>query len=159
MGVGGNFDGAPETVASAIDSLDGEAGIRVTARSSLYRSAPRDYADQADFVNAVARISTAFSPIELLDRLQVLENGLGRRRDGPRFGPRLIDLDLLLYDDLQYRDERLELPHPRMHQRRFVLEPLLEIAPDAVIPGHGRADEHLAACLSQRVSRLASGEN
>ncbi len=157
MGVGGNLGGARDAVTSAIDALGNAPGLRLTARSSVFRSAPQDYADQDDFINAVARFSTALQPLEVLDRLQSLENDMGRRRDGPRFGPRLIDLDLLLYDDIVYRDHRLELPHPRMHRRRFVLEPLVEIDPDAVIPGRGRAHDCLAACASQRLCRLRPG--
>ncbi len=154
VGVGGNRENPRKVVSAAIDALGRCEGMTLAARSSLYSSAPQDYLDQEDFVNAVARVETSLKPVEVLDTLQTLEARMGRRRDGPRFGPRLIDLDLLLYDDLRCCSERLELPHPRMHRRRFVLQPLVEIDPDAEIPGKGRADTLLAACASQRVTRI-----
>ncbi len=159
IGIGGNIGDAVEAVRTAIDALGNTEGVSLEARSSLYRTAPRDYDDQADFINAVVRVDTALNPLELLDTLQALERRQGRRREGARFGPRRIDLDLLMYDDVQVKSPRLELPHPRMHERRFVLEPLVEIDPGAVVPGHGRADALLARCSNQRVDRLdAPGE-
>jgi 2-amino-4-hydroxy-6-hydroxymethyldihydropteridine diphosphokinase len=103
----------------------------------------------------VVRIDTSLKPVELLDTLHAIEDGLGRVRRGPRFGPRVIDLDLLLFDNVQStHGERPMVPHPRMHQRRFVLEPLVELDPDALIPGYGRASAMLAACVAQRVERI-----
>ena len=95
---------------------------------SLYRSAPVGRLDQPDFINAVAQMETALSPHELLKALLDVERAHGRVREY-RDGPRTLDLDLLIYDDLQFTDSALTLPHPRMHQRAFVLQPLLEIAP------------------------------
>jgi 2-amino-4-hydroxy-6-hydroxymethyldihydropteridine diphosphokinase len=93
----------------------------------------------------VAQVSTTLPPRALLDSLLAVECRLGRTRDGPRFGPRTIDLDLLLYGDEILSEPGLEVPHPRLHERRFVLEPLVELAPDLVVPGRGTVRELLAA--------------
>ena len=156
IGIGANLGDSRASVLEAIGKLGECGGVVVLARSSLYESAPVGYDRQDDFVNAVARIKTGLNPQELLDKLQTIENTMGRDREGPRFGPRTIDLDLLLFDEDVLRLKNLTVPHPRMHERRFVLEPLVEIDPDVVIPGKGRADRLLQDCLDQRVSRMAS---
>ncbi|GJL84155.1 MAG: 2-amino-4-hydroxy-6-hydroxymethyldihydropteridine diphosphokinase [marine bacterium B5-7] len=138
----------------AIERLSTIDGVRILARSSIYRSAPVDYDEQDDFINAVVQIETDLDPEDLLDELQRIENDLGRTRTGPRFGPRRIDLDLLMVDDIVLQTPRLELPHPRMHQRRFVLEPMVEIDNDVDIPGFGEARELLAKLEGQVVSVL-----
>ena len=115
---------------------------------ALYRSSPLGYLEQPDFLNAVVQLDTGLPPEALLDRLQEIENRHGRER--PFAGaPRTLDLDLLLYGDSVQATPRLTLPHPRMHERAFVLEPLLEIAPEAAIPGRGTASELLAGCAGQ----------
>ncbi len=124
IGIGANIGEAIATVERAIAAL-GELG-RLTARSSLYRSAPWGKRDQPDFVNAVARIDTALAPRALLSALQAIEARLGRVA-GDRWGPRAIDLDILLYDDLGFEDEALRIPHLHLFERAFVLEPLAEI--------------------------------
>lgn len=121
--------------------------------SSLYASAPVGYADQPDFVNAVASIETTLKPRQLLDALLATEIEHGRRREILN-GPRTLDLDLLLYGDLQHREAGLTIPHPRMHERAFVLLPLTEIAPDCVIPGKGPAREWLAKCAGQDLRKI-----
>lgn len=128
---------------------------RLLARSSLYRTAPVGYLEQPDFINAVALLETGLGPRALLDALLGLERAFGRERHF-RNAPRTLDLDLLLYDDLVHHEPGLTLPHPRMHERAFVLAPLVEIAPDLVIPGRGAAREWLARCLHQDVTRIAA---
>lgn len=126
----------------ALDELDQVPDTRVVARSSLYRTAPVGYADQPAFVNAVAQVDTALQPKALLRALLDLEQLHGRRRSVPN-APRTLDLDLLLYGDSVIADAELTLPHPRMHERAFVLAPLAEIAADEVVPGRGRVAELL----------------
>lgn len=124
IGIGANIGEAAATVERAIVAL-GELGTSI-ARSSLYRSAPWGKLDQPDFVNAVARIETALAPRALLSALQAIETRLGRVA-GERWGPRAVDLDILLYDDLGFEDEALRIPHLHLFERAFVLEPLAEI--------------------------------
>lgn len=156
VGLGSNLAGAAgDSRAQVLDAIAGLArlrGTRVGARSSLYRSAPLGHEAQPEFVNAVVRLETTLSPEELLDELLALERRHGRERSF-RDAPRTLDLDLLLYGDTSLSGERLTLPHPRMHERAFVLAPLVEIAPDAVIPGRGRAADLLHACAGQHVQR------
>src|SRR5690606_33857273 len=108
----------------------------VTAISPVYETEPVGYADQGDFLNCVARVTTDLMPLALLDALEHVEAALGKATPF-RNGPRTIDLDLLLYGDEVIDTPRLQVPHPRMHQRRFVLQPLVDIAPDAVHPALG----------------------
>jgi 2-amino-4-hydroxy-6-hydroxymethyldihydropteridine diphosphokinase len=111
------------------------------------------YVDQPDFINAVAQVETSLAPRALLAALLDIEHRHGRERSF-RNAPRTLDLDLLLYGSAHFHEDGLTLPHPRMTERAFVLRPLLEIAPDAQIPGHGRAADWLAACADQRVFPL-----
>jgi 2-amino-4-hydroxy-6-hydroxymethyldihydropteridine diphosphokinase len=134
--------------------MGGLPHTRVAARSSFYRSAPVGYAAQPDFVNAVAVLDTALAPGVLLEGLQGIERRHGRERSF-RDAPRTLDLDLLLYGDEQIARPGLTVPHPRMHERAFVLRPLAEIAPDARVPGRGRAVELLEKCSGQDVERIA----
>jgi 2-amino-4-hydroxy-6-hydroxymethyldihydropteridine diphosphokinase len=129
VGIGSNLDGPRSQVLAAFEELEQLPHTRVVKRSSLYRSAPVGYAAQPDFVNAVARLETGLAAERLLAELQAIEARHGRRR-GFRDAPRTLDLDILLYGELALRTPELEIPHPRMHERAFVLEPLLEIAPE-----------------------------
>jgi 2-amino-4-hydroxy-6-hydroxymethyldihydropteridine diphosphokinase len=131
IGLGANLpsaSGAPaETIAAAIERLEDYG--QVTARSGLYRTAPVGYVDQPTFVNAAVLLETELHPLALLDALLAIERSFGRNRAaGPPKGPRTLDLDLLLYDDLVLDEPTLTLPHPAMHERRFVLVPLAEVA-------------------------------
>jgi 2-amino-4-hydroxy-6-hydroxymethyldihydropteridine diphosphokinase len=112
--------------------------------------------DQPDFINAVAEIVTAHQPVQLLHALLKIERNHGRIRDGTNAlnAPRTLDLDILLYENLRLETEALILPHPRMIQRAFVLLPLMEIAPDCEIPGHGKIGQFLAICRDQTIERL-----
>ena len=152
VGLGSNLDGPQRQVARALGELDAIPATRVLKRSSLYRSAPVGYLAQPEFVNAVAALDTSLDPEALLGELQAIEDRHERRRGFPD-APRTLDLDLLLYGDVERRTARLELPHPRMHERAFVLKPLLELEPDIAIPGRGRAQHLLAACAGQRVEK------
>lgn len=156
IGLGSNLNDPQAQVLRALKALDGLPHTRVLARSSLYRSAPVGYLEQPDFINAVAQVETELAPRELLEALLALERDNGRTREFPN-APRTLDLDLLLYGDLQHHEHGLTLPHPQMHARAFVLIPLLEIAPDCVIPGIGPADEALRQCENQQLERVADG--
>lgn len=155
VGLGSNLEDPVAQINQALRELSALASTRLVVCSSLYRSAPVGWADQPDFVNAVAAVETGLSPRELLAALLDLERRHGRVREFVN-APRTLDLDLLLYGDLTSDEEGLILPHPRMHERAFVLMPLTEIAPDCVIPGRGPAKELLAACAGQAVGKLGT---
>jgi len=154
VGLGANLDDPCAQVRRAFSELGRLPQSALVARSSLWRSAPVGYANQPEFVNAVAEIETGLSADALLDELQKVEAAHGRERNFPN-APRTLDLDLLLYGDEVRDSPRLALPHPRMHERAFVLEPLVEIAPEAVIPGRGSARSNLAALAGQACERIA----
>lgn len=135
VGLGSNLDEPVVQVRRALVALEALPQTRLVARSSLYRSPPMGPPDQPDYVNAVAALLTALPAAELLAALQAIEAAQGRRRDGPRWGPRTLDLDLLLYGDLALNSETLVLPHPGLAERPFVLVPLLEVAPGLRVPG------------------------
>ncbi|MBI3901345.1 MAG: 2-amino-4-hydroxy-6-hydroxymethyldihydropteridine diphosphokinase [Nitrosomonadales bacterium] len=153
IGLGSNLSDPRAQVLGAMQALGGLPGTRVTARSALYRSAPVGYLEQPDFINAVAQLETGLAPRALLDALLVLELEHGRTREFPN-APRTLDLDVLLYGDMRHHEHGLTLPHPQMHRRAFVLMPLLEIAPDCMIPGVGSAAEALRQCAGQQLERV-----
>ncbi|HEY5293709.1 MAG TPA: 2-amino-4-hydroxy-6-hydroxymethyldihydropteridine diphosphokinase [Burkholderiales bacterium] len=155
IALGSNLDGPESRVRLGIAALAELPQARLVAASSLYRSAPVGHADQPDFINAVAQLSTGLAPQALLAALLAIEKRCGRERSF-RNAPRTLDLDLLLYDAQTIAEPGLAVPHPRMHERAFVLAPLLEIAPDCVIPGRGPAADWLARCANQSVARLAA---
>jgi 2-amino-4-hydroxy-6-hydroxymethyldihydropteridine diphosphokinase len=136
IALGGNVGDVRATFDRAVALLCDGTDVRLTARSSDYRTPPWGVTDQPPFINAVISVATALTPHALLQRMQDCERGLGRDREHERhWGPRPIDLDLLAYDDVVLHDRTLTLPHPRMFERAFVLVPLAEIAPDRVIGG------------------------
>lgn len=155
IGVGSNLDDPVSKVRAALRALDDLPATRVTARSSLYRTDPVGYADQPQFINAVARIETALAPEDLLQALLGIEARYGRVRS-MRNAPRTLDLDVLLYEDRLLHTPMLTIPHPRMHERAFVLAPLAEIAPGVVVPGRGRAAELLDAVTCRGVEKIGS---
>ena len=157
IGLGSNMGQATDQIEEAIVALTDEPGLEPTARSSLYRTAPMGHVAQPDFINAVVRASCGIGCYELLEALQKIEKRFGRTRNGDRFGPRSLDLDLLMYADQIISSAQLELPHPRMHERLFVLEPLAEIEGDITVPGRGRLSVLRQACLDQRLQRLGDG--
>jgi 2-amino-4-hydroxy-6-hydroxymethyldihydropteridine diphosphokinase len=146
IGLGGNLDHPLERIVAARQAIAAVEGVRETAFSSLYRSAPLGPADQPEYVNAVMAIATRLSPLDLLDRLQAIESAFGRVRMGERWGPRTLDLDILLYGSETLASERLTVPHPGLAQREFVLYPLQEIAPRLEIPGLGPLDALVRQC-------------
>jgi len=153
VGLGSNLDDPIRQVRQAFDELDGLPHTRVVKRSSLFRTAPVGHAAQPDYVNAVARLETSLPAERLLDELQRIEAAHGRRRSFPN-APRTLDLDLLLFGDLQLSSERLGVPHPRLHERAFVLEPLVELDPELVIPGLGPARDWRARARDQAVEKI-----
>ncbi len=157
VALGSNLDGPEARVRRAMDEVGGLPGTRVLARSSLWRTAPVGYLDQPAFINACVLIETALGARELLDALLALERRHGRVRDIPN-GPRTLDLDIVLYDGLATHEPGLTLPHPRAHERAFVLEPLLEVWPEAVIPGRGPARDFRERVRGQAVTRLAGAD-
>ena len=153
VGLGSNLEDPVRQVQRGFEELARLTGTRLLKQSSFYRTAPVGKADQPDFVNAVALLQTTLAPADLLGHLLAIEARHGRVR-AERNGPRTLDLDLLLFGDQIVRATGLEIPHPRMHERAFVLLPLAEVSPDAVIPGHGRVIELLASVADQRVTRI-----
>jgi len=154
VGLGSNLDDPQRQVARALREVGELPQTRVVAASSLYRSSPVGYASQPDFINAVAKLDTSLEPVRLLESLQAIEAAHGRRRSFPN-APRTLDLDLLLYADRKLDSAELTLPHPRMHERAFVLKPLLELEPGLSIPGRGEARALLAAVADQAAERIA----
>ena len=160
IGLGSNLQDPHAQLQRALVDLAGLPGTRLAAKSSLYRSAPLDCPSQPDsttqpdFVNAVAKIETDLTPQALLSALLHIEHLHGRERTF-RNAPRTLDLDVLLYDEIQLHQHGLTIPHLQMHLRAFVLQPLLEISPDIRIPGIGRADVALAGCKDQVLERIA----
>ena len=155
VGLGANL-GEPEAqVRRAIAALEAIPKTRPLATSSLYRSAPVGVGAQPDFVNAVAAIETGLSARALLDELLAIEARFGRKRDFPG-APRTLDLDLLLYGDHVIAETGLIVPHPRMHERAFVLAPLAEIAPNTIVPAKGSLAALLVSCANQKVEKLST---
>jgi 2-amino-4-hydroxy-6-hydroxymethyldihydropteridine diphosphokinase len=153
VGLGSNLEDPVHQVRLGFEELARLPGTRVLKHSSLYRTAPVGKADQPDFVNAVAALETELAPSDLLSHLLAVEARHGRVR-AERNGPRTLDLDLLLYGDQIVRTAHLEVPHPRMHERAFVLLPLAELSADSVIPGRGPVSNLLASVADQRVTRI-----
>jgi 2-amino-4-hydroxy-6-hydroxymethyldihydropteridine diphosphokinase len=162
IGLGGNREDSAALIAEALMRISASPGVGVRRSSRCYRSTPWGLTDQPDFVNAVAELETVLEPLPLLRLLLTIEHRLGRRRDGARWGPRCIDLDLLTYEGLRLRSSELVLPHPEMQQRAFVLVPLLELEPGFEIPGVGPAAdclEDIGASEAAAVVPLPSTSN
>jgi 2-amino-4-hydroxy-6-hydroxymethyldihydropteridine diphosphokinase len=140
IGLGSNLGDREAALRGALELL----GEDVVAVSSFRETEPVGYLDQPAFLNAAAALETGLEPRALLERLLGVERELGRTREGPRHGPRTIDLDLLVYDDRVIDEPGLVVPHPRLAERRFVLEPLAELDPDLVVPGQGGVAELLS---------------
>ncbi|WP_341744404.1 2-amino-4-hydroxy-6-hydroxymethyldihydropteridine diphosphokinase [Azonexus hydrophilus] len=153
IALGANLGDPAATVNAAFAALDQLPQSRLLAKSALYRTVPVGIADQPEFVNAAALIDTTLAPEALLDALLGIEQAFGRVR-AERNGPRTLDLDILLYDDLTLATPRLTLPHPRLHLRAFVLQPLADLAPDLAIPGRGCLAAWLPAVANQGICRL-----
>lgn len=143
IGLGSNLDSPEQHIISALFALDALPYTSLKKRSSLYKSKPVGPQDQNDYINAVAELETGLLPLALLDRLQAIERRHGRAR-GRRWGPRTLDLDVLLYGAEIIHHQRLTVPHPELLKRAFVLAPLAEIRADCALPGRGIISDHLA---------------
>jgi 2-amino-4-hydroxy-6-hydroxymethyldihydropteridine diphosphokinase len=144
VGLGANLGPREVTLLRAVELLAAEPRIEVVAVSQLRDTEPVGEIEQPEFLNGAVALETDLSPRELLDSLLRVERELGRRRDGTRWGPRTIDLDLLLYGSESVDEPGLRVPHPRLHERRFALEPLLDLDPELEIPGRGNVSDVLA---------------
>lgn len=154
IGLGSNQDHPVRQLRTAIKALASFPSTRLLVASPLYKSAPLGPADQPDYINAVAALETGLAPSALLAALQVLETRHGRVRGALRWGPRSLDLDLLLYGDAVINTPDLQVPHPGLPERVFVLYPLADIAPDLDVPGHGPVKQLLAHCAQARIEVL-----
>ncbi|HEY5776578.1 MAG TPA: 2-amino-4-hydroxy-6-hydroxymethyldihydropteridine diphosphokinase [Xanthomonadales bacterium] len=157
LGLGSNLQQPENQLRDALRRLGSIEGIKILRVSHFYRTPPWGDERQDDFINTVAQIETGLGPIPLLHELQSIENAMGRQRNERRWGPRVIDIDLLLYGEAQYQSEELELPHPRMQERAFVLMPLCELDAGLNIPGHGAAGELLKQLDCSGIFRLDDG--
>ena len=155
IALGSNLQQPRLQVQRALTELAELPETTLVKRSSLYKSAPVGYDNQPDFINAAAEVDTSLTPLKLLRALLKLENSHGRERPFPD-APRVLDCDLLLYDDISMNTAELTLPHPRMHERGFVLLPLAEIAPDLLIANHGKVADLAKACINQGVEKIAA---
>ncbi len=156
IGLGSNLDGPERQVRRGIAALRGLPQVKSLRASALYRTAPWGRLDQPPFINAVVEIETEMAPRTLLEALLDAERAAGRRRDGTLWGPRVLDLDVLLYGDACIDEPGLHLPHPRLHERAFVLLPLADLAPGLLVPGHGRVERLLSAVDCSGCERLAA---
>lgn len=155
IALGSNLQDPAAQVSSALREIAELPGTKLLRHSSLYHTAPVGYDNQPDFINAAAEVSTTLQPLALLRALLVLEARHGRERPFAN-APRVLDLDLLIYDDQVMQTPELTLPHPRLHERGFVLFPLAEIAPDLDIPGKGRVSDLISACQDQGMKKMAA---
>jgi 2-amino-4-hydroxy-6-hydroxymethyldihydropteridine diphosphokinase len=153
IALGANLASPEAQVLGAFDEIARLPGTTLRARSSLYRTAPVGYAAQPAFINAAALVDTTLAPRALLDGLLAIERAHGRVRDVPN-GPRTLDLDIIAYGDAVLDEPGLAIPHPRAHERAFVLAPLAEIAPELRLPGHGLARECLAKCDRTGIAKM-----
>ena len=154
IALGANLNDPIEQIRQGLALLAGLPDCRLLKASSLYRTAPVGVTGHPDYINAVAQIETTLESGVLLKNLQVIEAHQGRQRDGEQVLPRTLDLDLLLYGDECINTPALDVPHPRMSERAFVLVPLAEIAPDLVIPGAGKVRALLPSVADQAITRL-----
>ena len=151
VGLGSNLNDPVTQIKTALVALNDIPQTRCVQQSGLYSSAPLALGvaaadQQPDYINAVAALDTRLAPLQLLEELQALEQRHGRIRGAEQWGPRTLDLDLLLYADTQWQSRALTVPHPRLHERSFVLYPLFDIAPEIQVPGQGRVRDLAARC-------------
>jgi 2-amino-4-hydroxy-6-hydroxymethyldihydropteridine diphosphokinase len=156
VALGSNLDDPGAQVARAFDALESLRGTRLVARSPLYRSAPLGPVAQPDFVNAVGGLLTQLAPRALLDALKSLEAALGREAPVVRWGPRRIDLDLLVHGTARVDEPGLSVPHPGLAERAFVLRPLADVAPDLEVPGLGRVRSLADRVDASGLARIAA---
>ena len=154
VGIGSNMNDPQAKLLSAVRRLKQLPQTEFCSVSSLYHSPPMGPQDQADYINAVAMLQTTLAPLPMLDALQAIETEHGRVRKGQRWGPRTLDLDILLFGEKVINLPRLIVPHPGLHERAFVLYPLYEIKPELTIPGSGRLSELVAACPQDGLEKI-----
>lgn len=154
IGIGANLDNPINQVRKAIVSIDAQSQIQVTQQSSLYQSTPMGPQNQPDFINAVIAIKTSLTPLALLEQMQTIENKQGRIRKAERWGPRVVDLDILLYADQEITMPRLIIPHYGIFERNFVLLPLAEIAKDLIFPDGKPIAYYLKQIDKQGIQKL-----
>ena len=154
ISVGSNLGAKLDNCRNGIAALTRSADIQFIDQSPIYRTEPVDYQDQDWFVNCMVKIETDLDPLSLLDFIKSIEHAAGRVRDAIRFGPRVLDLDIILYDDVVLDDLRLTIPHPRMHKRRFVLIPICDIDPDINHPVLQRTMSSLLENLAEKGQRI-----
>ena len=154
ISVGSNLGDKLDNCLSGIAALTQSGESSLSGASRFFRTSPVDYADQDWFVNAAVKIRTTMAPLTLLDKLVAIQRQMGRKADSVRFGPRVLDLDVLLYDDWLIRTPRLTIPHPRMHKRAFVLQPMCDINPSIIHPVLGRTVADLLSHLDDEDQRV-----
>ena len=159
IGLGSNLQDPQKQVTRALQELDGIPDTKLVKSSSLYITQPHGPADQPEFINAVAKISTTLDADDLLTALHEIEENHQRLRTGKHWGPRTIDLDILLYGDQQIHTDRLIIPHSQMTRREFVLIPLQEIEPDLIIPGQGNLQEIIGKLPPYKIQKLEQLED
>jgi 2-amino-4-hydroxy-6-hydroxymethyldihydropteridine diphosphokinase len=149
ISIGSNMGDRLRNCCDGLDALCADGSVRLAAMSPFYETAPVDYTDQAWFVNAAAKIHTSLPPTALLHKMQAVQEAAGRKSGGIRFGPRILDLDIIFYEDRVMHTPDLTLPHARMHKRRFVLQPICDIDPTVFHPVLGRKVNYLLNRLPQ----------
>jgi 2-amino-4-hydroxy-6-hydroxymethyldihydropteridine diphosphokinase len=154
ISVGSNQGNKLGNCRNGILNLARSAAIQLIDQSPVYRTEPVDYLEQDWFINYVVKLETKLEPLPLLDVIKSIEHAAGRIQDAIRFGPRILDLDIILYDDLVLADSRLAIPHPRMHQRRFVLKPICDIDPEIIHPVLKRTMSSLLRNLDEKGQRM-----
>jgi 2-amino-4-hydroxy-6-hydroxymethyldihydropteridine diphosphokinase len=157
ISVGSNIGDRNANCRIGIKGVGGSDGVILTGISRFYETEPVDFVDQDWFVNAAVRIETTLSPAQLLDTLKRIEKTAGRKESALRFGPRVLDLDIILYDDRVMNTDRLVIPHPRMHERRFVLTPVCDIDPAVVHPVLNRSVQAILSELSDDIHQRVVG--
>jgi len=155
LSLGSNMGDRYGTLDKAISRLDSHPGINVSKVATFLETVPVGYIEQDKFINSAVTIETSLSPLELLEAVLQIEKDCGRKRD-VRFGPRTLDIDILLYGDLLINSEMLTIPHPRLHEREFVLVPLAEVAPERSIPPAGLTAPEMLALLHRKRRPLCS---
>lgn len=160
ISIGSNLGDPLQNCCKGVGALCEDGTVELMAQSPFYKTQPVDYTDQNWFINAALFVRTRLSPQALLDKTQGIQNRLGRKSDAVRFGPRTLDLDIIFYDDLILDSANLEIPHPRMHKRRFVLQPICDIDPTVIHPGMDQSVQDLLNQLvidDQEINRCSSG--
>jgi 2-amino-4-hydroxy-6-hydroxymethyldihydropteridine diphosphokinase len=159
ISVGSNLGDKLDNCLKGIRALTDSGKSVLLGASRFFRTAPVDYTDQDWFINAAVKIRTSMEPLVLLDKLVAIQQQMGRKADSVRFGPRVLDLDILLYDDRIIRTPRLKIPHPRMHKRAFVLQPICDINPSIVHPVLGKTAADLLGRIADDGQRVIVLEN